>query len=427
VQPDRAAALRAGRSVIVISIIHLQITTSDPSGGKAVNVFLARSNRAKQAGGTPGLVRFQRALEALPAGGEAHVWVRLPLQLGDLVMTLPSLFTIRRVWAELAASRGIALKLTLTGKRAVTLFQEAVPGEFAACHADEEFPASSSPLALRRHWSANRPLAIINYTKSDRLKYAAWLDRVPVRAGIGDGGGNWCYHFSHPYVRYGEPGHRLFRLLPMTRWLAGPGVEARMEALGPERFGGGSAMLELRRQGWDGGPYVVFGVNPLMATSERRWFPEPEPWRRLAALARAQGITPVLAGGPEHQPELDPLALETGSLSMAGRTTLPQLMALLANAMGTISVDTGIAHLAAATGKPTVVVFSHGDERLDLPCGRRVLALRGDPAGAPAYPHSPDSMARATVPWAVATATIPAGRAWALLNLLDREDAPAPI
>jgi ADP-heptose:LPS heptosyltransferase len=336
-------------------------------------------------------------------------------------MTLPSLFTVKAAWEELAAQRGITLRFTVTGKRNVSLFQEAVPGEFAACHVDDEFPASGSPLALRRHWRNAKPIAIINYTKSDRLKFAAWLDRVPVRAGIGDGGGNWCYHYSHPYVTYGEPGHRYFRLLPLTRWLAGPDAAPRMPRLDPARFGGAAVLEDLRAQGWDGGPYVVFGVNPLLASSQRRWFPEGEPWRALAALARRDGVTPVLVGGPEHREELDRLAAESACLSMAGRTSLAQLLALQAHAYGTISVDTGIAHMAAGTGRPTVVVFSDGEERLDLPCGPKVLTLRGDPSAAPVYPVVPEAMARASKPWSVATAAIPAERAWAALHLLARE------
>jgi ADP-heptose:LPS heptosyltransferase len=177
----------------------------------------------------------------------------------------------------------------------------------------------------------------------------------------------------------------------------------------------------LRAEGWDGGPYVVFGINPLLASSQRRWFPEGAPWRALAALARRDGVTPVLVGGPEHRAQLDPLAAETGSLSMAGRTSLCQLMALQAHALGTLSVDTGIAHLAAGTGRPTVVVFSDGEEYLDLPCGPKVLTLRGDPSAAPVYPATPETMALAIRPWSTATAAIPAERAWAALNLLARE------
>ena len=380
-----------------------------------------RTDRPVPGSRLDGLGRFQNALQGLPEGGEAHVWVRLPVQLGDLVMTLPSLFAVKDAWEQLAARRGVALRVTVTGKRNVSLFQEAVPGEFAACHVDEAFPAAGSPLALRRHWRAHKPIAIINYTKSDRLKYAAWLDRVPVRAGIGDGGGNWLYHYSHPYVTYHAPAHRYFRLLPLTRWLAGADAAPRMPRLGPERFGGASVLDLLRAQGWDGGPYVVFGVNPLLGSSQRRWFPEGAPWRALATLARRDGVTPVLVGGPEHQAQLDPMAAEAGCLSMAGRTSLCQLVALQANALGTISVDTGIAHLAAGTGRPTVVVFSDGEERLDLPCGPKVLTLRGDPSAAPVYPLTPESIALASKPWSLATAAIPAERAWAALGLLARE------
>ena len=93
------------------------------------------------------------------------------------------------------------------------------------------------------------------------------------------------------------------------------------------------------------------------------------PWLRLAELARRDGITPVLVGGPESREELDRIASASGSISLAGRTSLPQLLALMDHGMGTVAVDTGIAHLAAATGKPTVVVFGFGSEFLDLPRG----------------------------------------------------------
>jgi ADP-heptose:LPS heptosyltransferase len=384
-----------------------------------LSLFPFRRPRQVQAGA--GLLRFQEALRAVPPGGEAHVWVRLPVQLGDMVMALPSLFTVKHIWEAWAQAQGKRLRFTVMGKLSASLFQESVPQVFAACHVDATFPAAGSPIRLMSHWREHKPLAIINYSKSDRIKLAAWLSRVPVRAGIGDGGNTWCYHYSHPYLPFHQVGHRVFRLAPMTQWLAGPEADPRLELLGSERFGGLSVLDQLRAQGWEGGPYVVFGPNPLQRSPERRWFPLDAPWLRLAELARRDGITPVLVGGPESREELDRLALASGGISLAGRTTLPQLMALLAHAMGTIAVDTGIAHLAAATGQPTVVVFGFGSEFLDLPCGPRVVSLRGDPAGSPAYPLTGETMRLATAPWSVATSRIPAERAWGILGYLAGE------
>ena len=372
-----------------------------------------------------GFARLKRAVEGIPAGGEGHVWIRMPVNLGDVVMALASIYAVRSIWEAWAATRGVRLRFTLMGKRPVSLFEEAVPGLFAAAHVDEEFPPSRAPLMLLRHWGANKPVAVINYSKSDRLKVAAWLAGVPVRAGIADGGNNWCYQFSHPFETY-NVGHRIFRYLPMTRWLAGPDAALRMDPMGPAVFGGGSMAEKLREQGWQGSPYVVFGVYPNLRNPERRWFPVDEPWMELARLARAEGITPVLVGGPEHREALDRLAEAGGCLSLAGRTSLPQLVALCAGAVGTIAVDTGIAHLAAATGNPTVVIFGNGLEYWDMPCGPRVIALRGDPAGQPVYAIAPGSMADAGSPWCTATSTIPAIRAWKVLRSLVGEDVGQP-
>lgn len=388
-----------------------------------MQLFQSETSETGQTGS--GLRRFRVALEAIPAGGEGHVWIRLPLLLGEAVMALPSLFTVKAAWERIAEARGVALKFTITGKRVASLFQEAPSEVCSACHVDDDFPPSRSPLQLVRHWAEHRPLAVINYSKSDRLKIAAWLGRVPVRTGVAHGSAKWTYQFSHPFDGR-TPGHKVFRYEPLTRWLTGPEEVQRMPRLGTRLLGGESVMDTLREGGWAGEPYVVFGICPQLKDPYRRWFPMDAPWLELAGLARAAGVTPVLVGGPEHRATLEAIAVQGAGLCLAGRTNLPQLAALLANSLGTISVDTGIAHLAAATGRPTVVVFSAGVENSDFPCGEKVVALRGNPVGEPAYPVTSDNMAFSSLTWSRATSTIPAGRAWALLNALASEAPLGP-
>ena len=374
--------------------------------------------RQQREGG--GLARFVKALEAVPDGGTGQIWIRMPIKLGDMLMALPSVFTVKETWERLAEDRGIKLRFTLTGKAPIDLFKESTPQIFAACMVDGQTPFRNSPFGIRKFWGKDRPLAVINFSKSDRIKVAAWIAGVPVRAGIADGSFNWCYHFSEPYEK-GILSHRVFRYLPITRWLAGPNVSLRFETLAPNRYGGTSIMGLLEDLGWDGGPYVVFGAYPNQQNPERHWFPRDQPWIHLAQLALRDGITPVLVGGPEHRRDLERLAAASGCLCLAGRTELPQLMALLANAIGTIAVDTGIAHLAAATGKPTVVIFGHGLEYWDLPCGPKVIALRGNPAGQSLYQDSPDARESAMSPWCTATRRVAPERAWGVLNCLIQE------
>jgi heptosyltransferase-2 len=109
-------------------------------------------------------------------------------------------------------------------------------------------------------------------------------------------------------------------------------------------------------------------------------------------LLQARGIRPVLLGGPDEAPlGADLLAQVPGALNLAGKTTLPEACAVQASAWGNVAIDTGLAHTAAATGRPTVTLFGPSPEVWVNPIGPRALALRGpdvdcDPAVVPDFP-----------------------------------------
>jgi lipopolysaccharide heptosyltransferase I len=115
-------------------------------------------------------------------------------------------------------------------------------------------------------------------------------------------------------------------------------------------------------------PWMAFGVGARWQT--KRWPP-----KHFAALARrAQqevGGTVLLVGGRDEMP----LAQETaGHLTgrvrdLTGRTTLPQLAALLAQVDVMVANDTGPLHLAAALGRPVVAPYTCTKVLLSGPYG----------------------------------------------------------
>jgi ADP-heptose:LPS heptosyltransferase len=369
-----------------------------------------------------GLARLEAALiRRVEPGGQAEVWIRLPVQLGDMLMALPVVHALQRVWDQVARDHGVELRYVFSGKRSASLLSEAEPRLAVQCLVDEDVDFAVSPWGFWRHWGKRPPIAMINFSKSDRIKLAAWLARVPVRAGISDGANNWAYHFSHSFKDNHAAGHRIFRYQPLLEWLTRPGTQPLSVSLTEQRVGGGSVWAKLTALGWKREPYVVLAVHPHLRAPERQWFPKDQPWIRLSRLIRAEGAVPVLVGGGEHLASLGPLAAQCGGLCLAGDTSLPELAALMAGSIGSVCVDSGPAHLAAATGAPTVVIFGYGSEHADLPNGPRVVSLRGAPAGVNAYDPAASDYTEAPSAWCRATANIPPERAWAVLKGLAAE------
>ncbi len=112
---------------------------------------------------------------------------------------------------------------------------------------------------------------------------------------------------------------------------------------------------------------------------EKRW-----PARQYGALAKtltAQGVAPVVLGGKDEADLARGIAGQAGQgRSLAGETSLAEIAALARGAAVAVGNDTGPMHAIAATGCPSVVLFSAAsDPALCAPRGPAVTVLRRDP------------------------------------------------
>jgi len=124
-------------------------------------------------------------------------------------------------------------------------------------------------------------------------------------------------------------------------------------------------------------------------TSNSKYWPE-ESWaqvlRRLRELHPTHAI--VLLGVPQEAALNDAIlaiARIQNAFNVAGDVPIPRLIALAERAVGTISVDTGPAHVVAATGGSVVTLFGKSNPETYAPRGpnTRVVCLTGMHAGEP--------------------------------------------
>ncbi len=99
-------------------------------------------------------------------------------------------------------------------------------------------------------------------------------------------------------------------------------------------------------------------IHPGAASEARRW--PVERWVEVARAEQRLGRTVVVTGGPEEVERARAVAAGAGVPSthvFAGRTSLRELAALVAAAGRVVCGDTGVAHLATAYRRPSVVLF----------------------------------------------------------------------
>jgi heptosyltransferase-2 len=119
--------------------------------------------------------------------------------------------------------------------------------------------------------------------------------------------------------------------------------------------------------------------------SAKQW-----PEERFAELAKKlqsrRDVGVVLLGGPGDRDVADRIRHEIGGdavLDLTGRTSIPELAALLARCAIAISNDTGAMHVAAAVGTPVVAIFGSTDPVTTSPYGENHVIVREEVECAP--------------------------------------------
>jgi heptosyltransferase-1 len=128
------------------------------------------------------------------------------------------------------------------------------------------------------------------------------------------------------------------------------------------------------------GEYAVL----LTATSraDKEW-PEAD-WRALGSALIAAGLRCVLPGGSESERlRAARITQSLGRAVAAPAMNLTDLARLMAGARIVIGVDTGLVHLAAALGRPTVAIYCASDPALTGVLGTAPHLNLGQPGSPP--------------------------------------------
>jgi lipopolysaccharide heptosyltransferase I len=307
-----------------------------------------------------------------------------PSSFGDIIHTLPALDAIHRSWPQ-AAVDWIVKPEWMPLLHGHPMLREALPFPM-----DWRAWRRMIPLVRARRYDM-----VLDFQGLLRSGLLSLCTGAPVRIGFANGreGSPWCYTrrvelpagsaSGRPTPEASQapmhaPIHAIDRYLHLVREAGAAGPTSVRFPL--------PAWPEAERwadRWWEEAGIrsndTVCVVHPAARWETKRW-----PAERFALLAdrlvKEQGWRVILAAGPAERTQAEAVGrlMQQPHSDLSGRTTLPQLAALLRRAALLVTNDSGPMHLAAAVGTPVVAVFGPTDPRKIGPYGRGHQALRAD-------------------------------------------------
>lgn len=304
-----------------------------------------------------------------------------PSSLGDIVMGLPALAALRRNWPE--AKIGWLIR------------PEFAPLIAGHPHLDEIIPFERKRLgrAWRDPGALGTLISLIGELRRRqfdvvldlqglfRTASLSWLSGCQRRFGP-----VWRREFAHHFYTATVPvrAEWVHVVDYYTRLIeAMGGTDLGVEFILPDKPAAAQTAAELlARAGVDAARYAV--LIPGSAQASKCW-----PAEHFAALAERlatdHGLAVVATGSPGEAAVTERIRelADCPITNLAGRTSLPELVEVLRFAQIVVSNDTGPGHVAAALGKPLVMMFSWSNPLRVGPYGRpecvvaRDLAARG--------------------------------------------------
>ena len=289
--------------------------------------------------------------------------------IGDAVMTLPAMASIRE---------------TFPAARIAVLAKPWVADLYRLCPHVDEIVLLESP---GRHDGIMGKFRLATDLKDKAFDAAILLQnaieaaiitcmaRIPIRAGYNSDARGWLLTHAVKRTQAVREIHQTHYYLEMVKALGcrDTGIQVRLEPTAEDR-----ARAEVILTSFQAQDTPLIGIAPgATYGAAKKWFPErfsaiadrlAEEWNAKILLFGSQADEESTQGVVQHarHPFID----------LAGKTNLRDAMAVMARCDLFISNDSGLMHVAAALGIPTVAIFGSTNPVTTGPVGSKTFIVR---------------------------------------------------
>jgi len=301
----------------------------------------------------------------------ARVLVRLPNWLGDGIMARPLLHALR------AGLGGAEVWGVGPAGPCAALLDERVLDRLVDWPRD-----GSGRAAATRRVRAWRPELAFVLPASFSSAWLAWRSGARERVGFASEARGALFTTALRRAPRGER-HLSDEFMDLGR--ARGLVPAPVPPLRPTAAGDAEAGSLLLRLGVSAGePHALLGPRSAYGPA-REWFAD-----RFVAAGRAlvaRGLRVVVCGTAAEREACGRVAagIGPGAANVAGETSLAALVALAARARLALCNDSGLAHVAAATGAATIQIYGSASSAWTAARGPRVRVLHRAPVCSPCW------------------------------------------
>jgi len=298
-----------------------------------------------------------------------RILIRAPNWIGDAVMAGPFLAAVKAGWPR--------AEVTVMARPRIleVVGRIGAPDSLVA-------EVSRSPFRLSRMMAAGGYDMAFTLTSSLAVVAALAMARIPVRVGFRGGGrGAFLTRAVAPLPR---SSHQIDNYLSLAG--AGGVTQGASPRWSPTRKDREETAFFLRKSGSPARQSLVALAPGAAYGPAKRW-----PTARWAALVDlltlrdCRGV--VIVGGAGEREQAEAIAAQAAikPVDATGRLSLGGTAALLARCTGFVSNDSGLMHVGAATGVPTVGVFGSTSGAWTGPRGLRCAVVARPVPCAPCY------------------------------------------
>ena len=180
----------------------------------------------------------------------------------------------------------------------------------------------------------------------------------------------WGAHTAyHEKIEVAKGTHSMSRMRKVLSQAVGYSYDEAIVDYGINQDRLPSSRLSLDR------PYVVFIHSTSWAS--KNW-PE-EYWRELTACVTAAGYSVALPWGTEDERERSVrIAAEQPNRIVLPELSISEKASIIARAAATVGLDTGLSHIAAALGVPSITLYGATDPNLCGAIGENQFHIKSD-------------------------------------------------